>query len=226
MPHRVKLPNRHSLVEGYDARENFLASDAIWTNERRQIYLLKTDVLKPLSTDVLVWPSIFDSGQGVGMPEAQRRSFGFDGVQLPDWIGHKRPLWESLDQLLAYVKELDQGGHPVRRFWIVAITLESVDDLQPATEYPLRLARAHFPDRSQFLGYDVADSSLSSGLSGCGYSALEVATLRRTWVSHVNQYHLFDNIDSARLFTSFTNTRIPDQAPFYVFGLWRVITEN
>jgi len=48
------------LVLGFDARETWLPDSGGWDPKRRNDYLLRLDVTKPLSMDRNVWGSIFD----------------------------------------------------------------------------------------------------------------------------------------------------------------------
>ena len=63
---------------GFDARA--LSSSSAWESGRRDQFLLRPDVRAPLSTDTLVWPSVWQ----------------LTDVPLPSWIGMNAGLWESL----------------------------------------------------------------------------------------------------------------------------------
>jgi hypothetical protein len=72
------------------------------------------------------------------------------------------------------------------------------------------------------LGYDVADGSLLSGLSNCGYTPEEREHLQQRFAQHMNRFHLFDDLDQALAFKDETNKRVPEHAPFFVYGLYRI----
>jgi hypothetical protein len=72
----------------------------------------------------------------------------------------------------------------------------------------------------RLLGYDIADDVFLSGLSNCSYSDDEKALLRPTWSRRLNQFHLFDHADDASQFHRITETRVPEHAPFFVFGVY------
>jgi hypothetical protein len=78
------------------------------------------------------------------------------------------------------------------------------------------------PAGSSFLGYDVADGSLISGISNCGYDSTEIRTLRATWSSSLNGNGLIGTLDSAMRFKSMTDARVPEHSPFWVFGIYRM----
>ncbi len=74
----------------------------------------------------------------------------------------------------------------------------------------------------KLLGFDVSDGSLLSGLSNCGYAAEESKSLRAQWRGHLNQHHLFEEPASASGFCRLTDARVPEHAPFCVYGLYVV----
>jgi hypothetical protein len=74
--------------------------------------------------------------------------------------------------------------------------------------------------RLTFVGFDVADDSLISGLLNCEYSQDEISRLRPRWAPRLNDYHLFDNRSDAADFRALSNERVPEHAPFLVYQLW------
>jgi hypothetical protein len=164
----------------------------------------------------MVWPSIFDSEVGPGMPTDERNELHLAGVRLPDWIGPNRPLWEDLETLKKCLSTVDSAPRP---FWIIAISLDGDSQTVP---YAAQLLRLRPPDSWEFLGFDVSDSGLLSGLSNCGYDASEMAGMRLKWGQSLNQFHLFDDLTTAITFRDFTDARVPEHAPFYVYGLWKI----
>ena len=78
------------------------------------------------------------------------------------------------------------------------------------------------PPEWPFLGFDVSDGSLLSGLSNCGYYPDELSTLRPQWQSRLNAWHLFEAREDAFEFRSLADKRVTEHAPFFVFGLYLV----
>jgi hypothetical protein len=70
------------------------------------------------------------------------------------------------------------------------------------------------------LGYDVCDSTLTSGLLNCGYAPGESASLTKLWGEKLNRWHLFDQVEHAFGFSIVTNDRVPEHSPFGVFGVY------
>src|SRR5580704_3423172 len=95
-------------IIGYDAREYWQTFDQFWTEQRRQTFLYRLDILKPLSVDTKVWPTIFESE---GRPAPKNR------------IGFQQS-WADLSALRGAVTEAFQIG-PLRAWRMIAITLLS-----------------------------------------------------------------------------------------------------
>jgi hypothetical protein len=74
----------------------------------------------------------------------------------------------------------------------------------------------------RFLGYDIADAGDISGLSNCGYEGGELASLRPTWAPRLNDHGLLSDLSDAISFRSASDKRVPEHAPFQVYGIWLV----
>jgi len=48
----------NDLLLGFDAREMWLDPQEYWPDSRKKLYLLRYDVVRPLSTDTLVWRDV------------------------------------------------------------------------------------------------------------------------------------------------------------------------
>jgi hypothetical protein len=77
-------------------------------------------------------------------------------------------------------------------------------------------------DGWDLLGYDVATPFLLSGLSNCGYNEQQKNALSRLWLGKLNKVGLLTDLDDAVAFTEVTNRRVPEHAPFLVFGLYEL----
>jgi hypothetical protein len=76
-----------------------------------------------------------------------------------------------------------------------------------------------------FLGYDIADASLTSGLSNTAYTEEERARLAPVWAPRLNRFHLFDEAEHALEFKAVSDARVPEHAPFFVYGIYRISSE-
>lgn len=208
---------------GFDVRlepEDYL--NRVWTSERRSEYLLDPQTSWPLSVDLMVWPSIFKySSTQVGPIR-----IGMDGLIDADAINTRHSalvLWPSLEEMnkclidkkedknlcgskIAIIMHADKESLAKEYWRAVLHPALSIDDL---------------PKSWKFIGYDIADQDMISGLSNCGYNAEEAANLRKVWKSRINEYGLFDRFDDAMVFNNLTEKRVPSHSPFYIYSLFR-----
>lgn len=180
------------ILLGFDARER----SPVLPDDYRATFLLKADAGQVFSVDTMLWPSVVEDS--------------------PAWIGMNAPFWEDLVSLERHVA----GGPPHR---LVAATWhsEAAEVRGAIGPYENQTVPAAREPHWIFLGYDVADPSIS-GLSNCGYSEEEHRQLGPVWGPRLNSHHLFDDLDHALEFRSLTNARVPEHAPFFVVGLWLI----
>jgi len=119
-------------------------------------------------------------------------------------------LWPNLSDVFAAAGALDRAGVVVVRITAFREDEPPTPGIEPAAE------------RYDFLGYDVADYWLLSGLTNCGYSPEEAASLAPVWAPLLNEWHLFDNPDDAEAFADVTDKRVPEHAPFYAHGVYQL----
>ncbi len=188
-----------AVLIGFDARE-MLSPPRAWNAERREVYLLRPEVERPLSVDALVWPSVFEALPGVA------------------WTGPVQALWDDvgrMDQKLRAVA----GTQP----WRIAVAWLPENDGRGAVLPAISNTTPDVPgDGWSFLGFDVADGMHISGLSNCGYEPAERETFRRDWARELNGHHLFEDPVAARAFRDATDARVREHAPFFVFALFRI----
>lgn len=191
---------------GFDAREMWLEFDSFWSQERKELYLLRKNVEKPLSTDVLVWPAVIDVDSNIKSPSS----------------GGVFNLWDDLQRLHQF---LEQTELPLLgSAWTIGITLRiETASGQGTNIFPLLpVSPLTIDDSWVFLGYDISDRALLSGLSNCGYSPENVQSLRERWGPHLNKYHLFTDHVLAHEFREMTDARVKEHAPFFVYGLYLI----
>ena len=203
----------NELLLGFDAREMWLDVAEYWPDERKKRFLLRQDIVKPLSTDILVWPSVFHVDIS---------------LQYPQWTGPIQNLWDNLDTLQQYLDTTwSERTFP---YWLMAVTLqENVCERENLLEWHDRVSNLITTPRDPawtFLGYDVSDKWLTSGLSNCSSTESEMQILRNTYASSLNEYHLFDALEPAVDYVHVTDERVPEHAPFFVYGLWLIKKEE
>lgn len=173
---------------GFDARELWLDVGSQWDASRRALYLLREDVKKPLSVDAWVWPSLF----GDGLPGSERERLSLRDARLPDWKGPNAPLWDELARMRSGLGSL--GAASAEPHALIAVSW--LWDGRPAEgswlggPYREPTVPAAREEGWRFLGFDVADGGFISGLSNCGYTDAEAASLRSQWAGLLNEHHL------------------------------------
>lgn len=203
---------------GFDARVDICGNTQAWASDRMDGYMYKLDVETRLSVDEMVWPAV---------PAARLEGWS-------DFV-YFQNIWSDLSELNKHVGRERGEAHK-----IIAVSLcmseqqtRSINNLsghpQELAEYGVREAKPFTPiepravkDEWELLGYDVCDSWLLSGLSNCGFQPEkeDVNALRNTWGTRLNRYHLFQDYNDASEFTAFSDSRVPEHAPFFVYGLW------
>jgi hypothetical protein len=202
----------NELLLGFDAREMWLDIAEYWPEERKKIFLLRQDIVRPLSTDTLVWRSVFDVEQT---------------LNIPQWTGPIQELWDNLATLQEY---LDTAWSERKLpYWIIAVTLQEDgcenEELQEWYDRVTSIIPSLRDPAWAFLGYDVSDKWLLSGLSDCGTTETEMQMLHNTYASHLNEHHLFDQIKPAVDFMHVSDERVQAHAPFFVYGIWLIKKE-
>jgi hypothetical protein len=179
---------------GFDLRST--GPDPDWTADRRSRHLLRRDVTAVRSVDPHVWV------RPPGLPPA------------PEPPG----LWPNLPDLLAAAHALDHAD--VMTVRITALEEEEGEDDGQTSQG----AGAPEPasERGELLGYDVADYDLLAGLANCGYTPEEAASLAPAWAPLLNEWHLLGSPEDAAAFTAVTENRVPEHAPFYAYGIYRL----
>jgi hypothetical protein len=81
--------------------------------------------------------------------------------------------------------------------------------------------RVDVPAEVELIGYDVADATMLSALMNCAFSEPDARTAATRWSARLNEHHLFGNAEDALAFRSESETRVPEHAPFFVYGLYR-----
>ncbi len=191
------------LLLGFDGR--VWGNPDTWDAKRREQFLLRIDVAQPFSTDTTVWPSVLGSD-----------------LRPPTCIGHQT-LWNDLECLQSCLT-----SSRTTPSWILAgVTLHLIDDLSEEVDRWKSDVPAPSPSsRAQawsLLGYDVSDRWLLSGLSNCGFLPGEdVQAVRKKWSDKLNDYHLFEKLDSAIEFRALSDQRVLEHSPFFIFGIWSI----
>jgi len=208
--------SRDRRILGFDAR--LAVDDHVrppWSLESRDTFLLRPQIEVPFSVDPNIWPTCFLYHFEIRRLAGTRADSLIDAD--PDCQGS---LWLNPARMRQRLAE--RRTHAV----LVAIELLAPENTT-VQEYPSPLIYsqpdpAEVPAGSVFLGYDVADAGFLSGLSNCGYSVEERETLRPYWASRVNDFGLLQTEQDAFAFRDLSDRRVPEHAPFWVYGLYRL----
>ncbi|MCC6486944.1 MAG: hypothetical protein IT364_05535, partial [Candidatus Hydrogenedentes bacterium] len=196
-----------------------------WPPERCKVYLLRDIDRQPRSVDRMVWPRPnvdADTGRVA------------EDIAHYDWIGPCE-YWENLAAMRRWMK-----ARALAPSALIAVTVlfSALDDASlrawdrivydPERGTWLNFWKHHRPEPDSpgsdwtLLGFDVADLGGSvSGLMNCGYSAGDSAAVVE-FGPLLNECHLFDCVEDAQRFRARADERVPEHAPFFVYGLWRI----
>jgi len=175
---------------GFDLRVKPQPVQQGWTTDRRSQFLLSSRSTFALSVDSNVWEQPFRA--------EQLHAKVVDGRLWQDF-----GLWADPTPLIDYArrKRLPASDYRVIDIWRM--------DRSESESIPV-------PEEFVFLGYDIADEALTSGLMGCGYDDHDMA-LHGHFANFLNDFHLFDDIAVAHSFRDATDARVPEHAPFFVY---------
>jgi hypothetical protein len=194
------------VLLGFDARRAVGGNSADWDADRRENFLIRTDATRPLSTDQIVWPPVFE------------------GDPRPASCAGHQTLWNDLECLRLHAPSSDQESS--EPYCLVAVTVHPGDGDEGERDYWRSQAPPSTPPARDaawsLLGYDVSDRWLLSGLSNCGFlpAAEDVQAIRRRWSGKLNKHHLFDAPADAFDFRELADKRAEEHSPFFVFGIW------
>jgi len=181
------------------------ASNASWDISRRETFLLKDDVDMVLSSDQSVWSSIFDVWQ----------------LELPTNFGWVQGLWSKLDNLQEFVVSSNISAKSL--CWTMGVT-QFLDEMviDETGLAILSFNPSSVQESWSFLGYDVAEQPLLSGLSNMGYRDDDKSYAINRFAHALNNYHLFDNYDTAQEFVMWNQSRDVAHGPWFVTGIYKI----
>jgi hypothetical protein len=207
-----------NTVLGFDIRIiDPLVISKLWDRPRRERYLIRSEIGYPLSVDSVVIPSIFEFTEGVGSSS--------DKIVLPPSDMHQRAfsLWRRFSSMKGVITK-QKNVHLA----ILTMAITSVDKEIHKLDYRWESLLTEPADPNvldhhewQLAGYDVADQYLTSGLSNCGLDNEERPLVAGQFQKSINEFGLFSNMNSATAFKAFIDHKIPEHAPFFVFGIYK-----
>jgi len=195
-------------ILGYQLRESAYNVVPLWPVARREKYLLNPETRLPLSADRRVWPL-------ASLPDLADQVFK-DFVMGPNEAPNGLNLYQLKGSLTR--KMLSAVGDNC----VVGIAVDS--EVAALFRVQNSIADQHSvePSRLQFLGFDVCDQRLTSGLMNCGVATADHEKLRAGYAASINPFGLFDHKDVAVRFASEIGRTVPEHAPFFPIGLFVV----
>ena len=127
------------------------------------------------------------------------------------------PFFPSMDEMLAYIEKYSVL---TPECFLVSVfeDVRRPDDIE-YWAYFFHVLEPIPAVEKKFLGYDVGDGAPFSGLLNAGVP-VNLKTLR----DRLNDYGLFLDVNEARNFADECARLVPEHAPFFVFGVYRLPT--
>jgi len=201
------------IVLGYQLRKSPKNIDSnFWNSERRNKYLLNTDIDFQISVDTNAWPESEDNDLKNNLFCAQ--DVEHDPLYLNADLYQLKPSLRDIkieilqENVLIAVTILQEYAS-------LFFTKRSVDKIKFLDSTHTLKEKIVF-----FYGYDIADGLLFSALSDCSFSEEERKRFHDLFSNDLNRYGLFENKLKAIDYCKLSNNRIPEHAPFYVFGIY------
>lgn len=187
---------------GFDVRAPWSVEWArTWDARRRRIFLLNEDVECPLSVDRNVWPAL--------------------GIDETFFSPDETPLWRNRELMISRLSERVPGWDR----WATEIAIDAIEDSEKQNHFDKRFdiltCSAIRDEEYEILGYDIADISLTSALSNCGFDQSEKSLFQKEFCSNLNEHGLFIRHDSAIRFCMLSDRRLSEHSPFFVYRIRR-----
>lgn len=189
---------------GFDVREMWTKFQDTWDLKRRDMFLLKQDILKPISVDKNVWNSVFE----------------LLNIEIPSNIGWRQGIWLDINIMRESVPSLIPEHY---EYWEIGITQFLEEQVAERIGAPyLPVNPPSVADEWQLLGYDVAELGLLGGLSNAGYRYEMKSYAYTEFSRHLNHYHLFEDEKIAHHFSEWTQLRDSGHGSWYVTGMYKI----
>lgn len=170
----------------------------------------------PFTIDTLISHSLFQEDGVLGALELlPKKSFMHECLDLWEDIERLRTAFASirailppsaLESIVEIAVSIDLGSiEREKEYW---------EPLIGATVLP------RVPDNFYRFGFDVADSYMLSAVSNIFFHRTK--TFPDRWVTHLNQFSLFDRMSDALDFQTFAERTNKEHSPFFVYGLYGV----
>ena len=201
----MKTPEYQKIL-GYQLRVSLSNLKCLWTPNRQAQYLLNTGVIWPLSVDTAVWPNEKD--------EYLLSQIFYDHDTIPNGLN----LFDIHKNNNSFAFN-NKKNKPI----VVAISFLHDNAEYLIEQHKINLSAIKEKQKYKllhFIGFDVCNTWLLSGLMNCGIRGPNHEMLRNVFGQSLNRYGLFDDIDKAAHFSIEISKIIPEHAPFFPSGLF------
>jgi hypothetical protein len=188
-----------------------------WTEDRRKTHLINPKILCPISMDTVVWPSVFISKDDLEFDPREARGWK-EVISDEPYFNKFTRLWTDLEKMISRHKP-GKDEKVVQIFWI-GLDIFPDARIVSALEAGLLPQKVGNGAKTMSLGYDVGDQDLTSGLTNCG-QGLENGN--DFWREKLNIDGLFGEGNDAKAFSEYSNSGIPEHAPFFVYEIEQVL---
>jgi len=211
---------RPLLVLGLDLREDRGTPPSDWDAERRDQFLLRTDVARPLSLDPSVWPSASPEWLDAMLSASSDLAVGYGSLRI-----------QAVRALLAREEFADHPGT------LVAVGVRAVfptEAMVLSRQRQMPAARLESLEASPSgwvsLGWDVGDAGDLSGLMNYGFhganpnggAVWDDRAAVAPFLAALNEHHLFRTEDDAQRFLAWRAAASPESPVWRVVHLWDV----
>jgi hypothetical protein len=184
-------------------------TSAIWPLARRRAFLLNEGIDVPLSVDSSVWPA-----PTIAPATAQR----LDEMRLTRFDDSYH--LEDVRQVQGLLRLEIPRGDRWTLFGCDEKTNLSLCERVGLRPHQVGVSSVLGQSEWAFLGFDIADAGLTSGLSNCAFVGDEKQKLANQFAASLNEHGLFTDLDLANRFVEISNARVNEHAPFFAFGIW------
>jgi hypothetical protein len=223
------LMNTTQTIIGFDARIDWTTAQSdVLVSKRLAEIRPRLHSSFPCSTDVLIWPTVFETEEAIELTASQRQGLLLEGRIPPKWIGPNRPLWSELHRLREALFKTQL--QPVSGYVEIAVTWltqgDARNEYRDGGPYIDEEVSPTVLDSSwTLLGYDVSDGSLESVLFGLALHGTLINYHRVSkWRAVMNEHSLFRDSGEALDFRDLLERHPEPRNPLHVFGLWSIQT--
>lgn len=209
-------------VVGFGVCDTTCHAAAAWNDKRRALHLCRPDVRMPLGVDPRCRTVAIDTKEANHSNEITITWMECDDHK--DATARQHMLHPTFSSIQNVIAALSRGLSASSRAFAVSqcvptgcrlLRTNSLQDVTLSDRVDELMS-----ERWVRVGYDVCDHWMISALQNCAFSGSEMVKSNVDWSARINEWHLFSSVDTAVEFSFFSDVRVPEHAPFSVYGLY------